>query len=96
MKFLLKVLFAPVLFVLSVAVYVGSFALNASAYLFGLTSTLLGLFGLLVLVTYSTKNGLIVLAMAFVISPLGLPMLAAWLVGMLEGLRSTLKNVIYV
>lgn len=42
-----------------------------------------------VLVTYSVKNGIILLVIAFLVSPVGLPMAVAWLIGNAE-MRSVL------
>lgn len=40
-------------------------------------------------------NGIIVLVFAFLISPFGLPMLAAWLLGKLQDLRYALQDWLY-
>ena len=41
--------------------------------------------------TYSVKNGIILLVIAFLISPLGLPMMAVWMLGKLQGANSAMK-----
>ena len=48
-----------------------------SSFIFGLASTVVALLGIAVLVTYSPQNGIILLVIAFLVSPLGLPMPAA-------------------
>lgn len=53
------------------------------------------LLGVAVLVTYSPQNGVILLVIAFLISPFGLPKLAFWLLGKVQGLKFAVKNVIY-
>ena len=40
-------------------------------------------------------NGIIVLIFAFLISPFGLPMLAAWLLGKVQQLRYALQDWLY-
>jgi hypothetical protein len=45
--------------------------------------------------TGAIKNNIIVLAMTFLISPLGLPMLAAWLLGKISGLRYLIQDTVY-
>jgi len=40
-----------------------------------------------VLVLDSVCNGVIVLVIAFVVSPLGIPMIAAWMIGQVQKLR---------
>ena len=47
----------------------------------GLLSTVIALLGVAVLITYSPQNGVILLVMAFLISPMGLPLAAIWLLG---------------
>jgi len=51
--------------------------------------------GVAVLVTYSVQNGIILLVIAFLVSPMGLPMAAAWLLGKLQALRYTIQDWIY-
>ena len=51
-------------------------------YLFELTLLcMIALLGVAVLITYSPQNGAILLFMAFLISPMGLPLAAIWLLG---------------
>lgn len=40
-------------------------------------------------------NGIIVLGVAFLISPYGLPMLATWLIAQLHGLRYAIQDAVY-
>ena len=44
---------------------------------------------------YPVHNGIILLVFAFLISPVGLPMIAAWLLGKIQGLRYFIQNKIY-
>ena len=48
-----------------------------------------------VLITYSVKNGIILLVLAFLISPMGLPMLAVQGLGKLQDVNSAMKNFIH-
>ncbi len=95
MKLILKLLFAPVMLVLSLAVGICSFALRLSAGVLGLIGTVLGILGLAVLILDNVKNGIIILVIAFLVSPLGLPMVAAWMVGLVQTVRYSLRDVIY-
>ena len=61
----------------------------------GLASTVVALLGIAVLVTYSPQNGVILLVIAFLVSPLGLPMAAAWLVGKVQDLRFAIQDAVY-
>ena len=94
MKLLLKILAAPVVLVLSLFVRLCAAILYCSSFLFGLVSTLIGLLGLAVLLTYSVKNGVILLVIAFLVSPVGLPMAAAWGLGKVEALRCSLLSAL--
>ena len=54
-----------------------------------------GLLGLAVLVTYSVQNGIILLVIAFLVSPAGLPIAAVWLVGKVQDLRFAIQDAVY-
>ena len=95
MKFLLKVMFAPVVAVLAILVSVCAFALQITAGILGIAGSILGTLGLLVLIFDGAKNGLIVLCIAFLVSPYGLPMVAAWLLGQLQNLRYLIQDAVY-
>ena len=92
MKFLIKLVSTPVVILLTLIVWIFSAMLYISSYVFGLLSTIIGLLGFAVLVTYSAKNGCILFVLAFLISPLGLPMCAAWLLGKLQCLRYSIPS----
>lgn len=89
MKIVLRILAAPIVLVLTLFVWICSVILYCSAFIFGLASTVIELLGLAVLVTYSVKNGIILLIIAFLVSPMGLPMFAAWLMGKVYSFRCT-------
>ena len=55
-----------------------------SGLVLGLISMILALLGVAVLITYSPQNGFILLLMAFLISPMGLPLAAIWLLGKVQ------------
>lgn len=65
MRILLKLLAAPVILVLMLSVWICSLLLYCSVFVFGFISTIIGLLGLAVLVTYSVQNGIILLVIAF-------------------------------
>ena len=95
MKFVLKILFAPVIAVLVVLVSVLSLILNLSAWVFGIASTILGILGLAVLLLDNAANGVIILVIAFLVSPIGLPMLAAWMLGQIQRFRYFIQDAVY-
>ena len=94
MRVLLKALAAPIVVLLTVFVWLCALLLNLSAFAFGLAGTEVGLLGLAVLVTYSVQNGIILLVIAFLVSPFGLPMLAVRLLGFLQNANYTLRDFI--
>ena len=95
MKLILKLVAWPVVAALAIAVWIGSLILYCSGFLFGLAASAVGLLGLLVLATTSVRNGLILLLIAYGISPLGLPLLAALTVGSLNRLRWWIYDSVY-
>jgi hypothetical protein len=95
MKWILRIIAAPVVVLLALFVSACALLLKMSAYVLGLIGSILGLLSILVLLTGAIKNGIIVLAIAFLISPLGLPMLAAWLLGKISGLRYLIQDTVY-
>ena len=95
MKWILKIFAAPLVVALTLTVWFSALFLRISAVVFGLAGTLLGLLGLAVLLTSSVTNGIILLVVAFLVSPLGLPMAAVWLVGQVQRLRYTIQDRIY-
>ena len=95
MKFVLKILFAPVIAVLVVLVSALALILNLSAWVFGIVSTILGILGLAVLLLDNAANGGIVLVIAFLVSPIGLPMLAAWMLGQIQRFRYFIQDAVY-
>ena len=95
MKFLLKVMFAPVIVVLAILVNVCSFALQLAGGILGIAASIIGIFGLAILVLDGLKNGLIILTLAFLISPYGLPMIGAWLIAQIQSLKFFIQDVVY-
>ena len=69
--------------------------LNLSAWVFGIASTILGILGLAVLLLDNVVNGVIILVIAFLVSPIGLPMLAAWMLGQIQRLRYFIQDAVY-
>lgn len=95
LKLILKIVIAPVILLLTLAIWICVGLVYVSGLVLGLLSTVIALLGVAVLVTYSPQNGLILLVIAFLISPYGLPMLAGWLVAKLHVLRYMLRDWIY-
>ena len=95
MRFLLKIVFAPAIAILAVLIWFCGLTLKLSAWVFGIIGTVLGILGLAILLLDSVTNGIIVLVIAFLASPLGLPMLAAWMIGQMQRFRYFVQDAIY-
>ena len=51
--------------------------------------------GVALLITYSMQNGFILLLMAFLISPMGLPLAAIWLFGKVQDVKYAIQHWMY-
>ena len=95
LKLLLMIVAAPVVLLLTVAIWTCVGLVYVSGLVLGLLSMVIALLGVAVLVTYSPQNGLILLVIAFLISPFGLPKLAFWLLGQVQGLKYAIQDLVY-
>lgn len=93
MKAILKVLTFPIVLILDLFTWICVGLISCSAILFKLASAILAILAVAVLITYSVQNGLILLTLAFLVSPLGLPMIAVWLLGGLQKISSSIKAI---
>ena len=91
MKAILKVLTFPIVLILDLFTWICVGLISCSAILFKLASAILAVLAVAVLITYSVQNGLILLTLAFLVSPLGLPMIAVWLLGGLQKISGSIK-----
>lgn len=95
MKLILKILTAPVTLLISLFVWLCAGLISCSAIVFKIASALLTLAALAVLFLSSVRNGIILLALAFLVSPVGLPLLAVKLLGGLQSVNGSLKQFIH-
>lgn len=95
LKLLLKILVAPVILLLTVAIWICVGIVYISGLVLGLISMVIALLGVAVLLTCSLQNGIILLVMAFLISPFGLPMAAIWLLGKVQDLKFAIQDLVY-
>ena len=95
LKGLLMIITAPVILVLTLFVWLCMGLIYISGLVLGLLSMVIALLGVAVLLTYSLQNGLILLAMAFLISPMGLPLAAIWLLGKVQSLKFAIQDWVY-
>ena len=95
LKCLLMIVTAPVIWVLTLFVWLCMGLIYTSGLVLGLLSTVIALLGVAVLITYSLQNGVILLVMAFLISPMGLPLAAIWLMGKVQSLKFAIQELVY-
>ena len=84
LKLLLMIAVAPIVVALTLFVWICLGPVYVSGLVLGLISMILALLGVAVLITYSPQNGLILLLMTFLISPMGIPLAAIWLLGKVQ------------
>ena len=95
LKLLLKILVAPVILALTLIVWICVGIVYISGLVLVLISMVIALLGVAVLLTCSLQNGIILLVMAFLISPFGLPMAAIWLLGKVQDLKFAIQDLVY-
>ncbi len=95
MKTILKLLATPITLIISLLVWLCAVLIDRTVLLFQIASAILGLLAVLVLLTTSVTNGLILLGIAFLVSPIGLLLLAAKLLGVLQSINLSLKGILH-
>lgn len=95
MRLIFKLLAFPFVLVTGLLYLICKFLLIASGAVLGILSGIVFLASLVLFFTSGMWAGLAWLIIAFLISPYGLPMAAAWLVGMLGGANHALKNFVF-
>ncbi len=95
LKLLLKIAMAPVILALTLFVWLCAGIVYVSGLVLGIISMVIAVLGVAVLIMYSPQNGIILLVMAFLISPYGLPMAAFWLLGKVQSLKYTVQDLVY-
>ena len=93
MRWIFKLLTAPIVLVIDLFILACVGILSCSTMLFQVVSSVIALLGILVLATYSPKNGMILLTIAFLISPMGLPMFAVWVLSALQRVSHFFKSI---
>ncbi|MBQ9166807.1 MAG: succinate dehydrogenase [Oscillospiraceae bacterium] len=93
MKWILKILTFPVVLLIDLLTLVCVGIISCATLPLRIVSGIIALLGTAVLVTYSPKNGMILLTIAFLLSPMGLPMLAVWILSILQGISQFIKAI---
>ena len=95
MRLIFKLLAFPFVLVTGLLYLVCKFLVIASGAVLGILSGIVFLASLVLFFTAGMWAGLAWLVIAFLISPYGLPMAAAWLVGTIGGANSALKDFVF-
>lgn len=93
MKTTLKIFLIPISLVIDLFTLICIGLISCSSLIFGFVSMLLSLLGITVLATYSWQNGLILLFLAYLVSPMGLPMFAIKLLSGLQYITGVIRSL---
>lgn len=94
MRIILKIIAAPFVVVLTLLWAALTFLFCWAETLLGIASGIAMLLALVLFVTGQTTGGIVFTVIAFLISPLGIPVIAGWLIDKLDDLNYSLKNFI--
>ena len=95
MRLIFKLLAFPFVLVTGLLYLVCKFLVIASGAVLGILSGIVFLASLVLFFTAGRWAGFAWLVIAFLISPYGLPMAAAWLVGMIGGANHALRDFVF-
>ena len=95
MKILLKILFAPIMALMWIAIKAGVVFTYISGLALGIVSGIIALISIVYLLTGGITNGLIGLVIAYLVSPYGIPMFAIMMLGAVQKIRLGLQDCIY-
>ncbi len=95
LKFLLMILFAPIWLLLTVFIGIFSFVIGLASWLFSLIAFVLFVVAVFFMITETIKDGLLVLLVAYLLSPWGIPMFATWILSKFIIFKEWLTEKIY-
>ena len=90
-----RVVCLPILLVLKLLTWLCMAVLCMSEWIFSLLATALLVVGVVGIFLISAQHGIVMIVIAALISPLGLPMLAVKLVCMLDSVTEEIKRIVY-
>ena len=94
-KVLLGILLVPAVLALKLLILFLTFVMAVSSTVLGIVSALLGLLAVLTCFALSWQNGLGMLIVAWLVSPLGIPLAAVWALDALEKLEDWVVERVY-
>ena len=95
MKILLKILFAPVIAVLSIFIWLAAKIVQAAAIVLNFIAVATALGAICILIDGRTAHGVAGLIAAFLLTPFGLPLLSIILLGQVQKFKCWLQDRVY-
>lgn len=95
MKILLKILFAPVIAVLSIFIWLAAKIVQAAAIVLNFIAVATALGAICILIDGRTAHGVAGLIAAFLLTPFGLPLLSIILLGQVQKFKCRLQDRVY-
>ncbi len=95
MKTAMKILAAPVMALMWIAIKIGVIITYISGLALGIVSVIIALISIVYLLTGGIANGLIGLGIAYLLSPYGIPTLAIMTLGIIQRFRNNFYDRIY-
>lgn len=95
MKILLKIIFAPVIFILWILIKMASIFTYVSGLALGVASGITAVISLIYLMTGSVSNAIVGLILAYLLSPYGLPLFVIMILGVIQNFKYKLQDGIY-
>lgn len=93
MRTVLKILLFPVAMIIDLFTWIAVGMLSCSTFVFTLAGTALSILALAVMLTCSVTNGFILLGFAFLVGPMGLPLLATKMLGGLQSIAVAIRSI---
>ena len=95
MKWLFRIILAPIMLVLKVMILAMVFLLSISTSLLGILASLFGLMAVLVYFVVSKSSGIWLLVVSWLISPYGIPLAADWIINRMDDLWVSIQEAVY-
>lgn len=93
MKLLMKIVFFPLVLVIDLLTWAMVGTISCASIVFRIAGSIMTILAVAVLLTCSVPNGLILLGIAFLVSPMGVPMLTVKLLGGLQSIATSIRSI---
>ena len=94
-RWMLKLLFAPLIAMMTIVTFVLGLVVALSSRALAVVSFALAAFAVPVFICGMDKSGCLLLILAWLISPLGLPLIADWLWRGLDNVRGMMWRIVF-